>query len=41
MNGELTQVQSIEFVNVMILQHVFVVGDLGCSVRDYRNRLVF
>jgi hypothetical protein len=25
----------------VILQHVFVVGDLGCSVRDNRNRLVF
>jgi hypothetical protein len=31
MNGEITQAQSIEFVNVEILQHVFVVGDLGCS----------
>ena len=41
MNAELTQVQSIEFVNVEILQHVFVVGDLGCSVRDDRNRLIF
>ena len=41
MNGELTQVQSIEFDNVVILQYVLVVGDLGCSVWDYRNRLNF
>ena len=41
MNAEFTQMQSIEFVNVVILQHVFVVGDLVCSVQDYRNRLVF
>ena len=37
MNGEITQAQSIEFVNVEILQHVFVV----CSVRDCRNILIF
>jgi hypothetical protein len=40
-NVEITQAQSIEFVNVEILQHMFVVGDPGCSVRDYRNILIF